>query len=466
MENQPAVYDEGQVSPAVYAAMIAVNERLASRGCTTVTPEQLLAELETYAQETGLSDADREMGKNKLTQLWLQSTIDYAATEPNGELKPAEAMPEPQPEGSPMAKTKTKKLQFTMERSDLEAAVKIVMQAVEKRSTIPILTGLRIRADKYTVEITGTDLEQAITVRAKGKGEGEAVLAAQPIQAALKIKQAGELKVTPAELTTGSKTMGMTEFGIDSWPELPKWPAGDPQLVIEAKVLRDFISRTAFAVSKEESRFTLNGVLFESTGERLHMIATDGHRMALVWNEQKGGKFKKLIPIAATKILAGMTNLSDTIAMWFGEEHLFFEGGGRVRLISRKLSGNFPDHERVMPKSFKFRAVLNTEEMRQALASVLPFCNELSHAVSLQFKKDALTISTIGSDNRYTDTIHSDFQTTSEVLGVNADYMLDYFRMAPEAETAFTWNGIGNPMELSPLAGKTEYRYIVMPMRV
>ena len=161
---------------------------------------------------------------------------------------------------------------------------------------------------------------------------------------------------------------------------------------IPVKTLASMIARTSFAISMEESRFTLNGALLLMRPEGLTMVATDGHRLAFVQasSSQSGQvdqQFRALVP---KKAMAELVKLSDDAgpdgkAMFAGDDnHLFFQVGHRL-LITRKLTGNFPDYERVLPKDHQLTAKLQKDEIRSAIERVAQFADERSRAIRVQF---------------------------------------------------------------------------------
>jgi hypothetical protein len=145
-----------------------------------------------------------------------------------------------------------------------------------------------------------------------------------------------------------------------------------PELLAEipANLLTSMISRTIFAISTEESRFTLNGALLLVKSDGLTMVATDGHRLAMVDTKVDlagvGSNYRALLPRKAMSELlklAGEASPEATIKFSGDENHLFFQLGERL-LISRKLTGNFPDFERVLPKEQPNHVILKREELR------------------------------------------------------------------------------------------------------
>src|SRR4030095_8374849 len=158
-----------------------------------------------------------------------------------------------------------------------------------------------------------------------------------------------------ASITSGRSRTRIAGMSRESFPELPAMP--EPIAEVPVKTLASMISRTSFAISMEESRFTLNGALLLMRPEGLTMVATDGHRLAYVQataaeSGQMDQQFRALVP---KKAMVELTKLADDagpeakITFAGDDNHLFFQIGHR-QLSSRKLTGNFPDYERVLPK--------------------------------------------------------------------------------------------------------------------
>ena len=158
------------------------------------------------------------------------------------------------------------------------------------------------------------------------------------------------------------------------------------------KTLASMIARTSFAISMEESRFTLNGALLLMRPEGLTMVATDGHRLAYVQAkpENSGNLEKPFRALVPKKAMAELVKLADeaedeAMAVFAGDDnHLFFQVGHRL-LITRKLTGNFPDYERVLPKDHTLMATLQKDEIRSAIERVAQFADERSRAIRVQF---------------------------------------------------------------------------------
>jgi len=200
-----------------------------------------------------------------------------------------------------------------------------------------------------------------------------------------------------ANITSGRSKTRIAGMSRESFPELPQMPL--PIAEIPVKTLAMMITRTAFAISMEESRFTLNGALLLMRPEGLTMVSTDGHRLAFVQaTAADSGKvdqqFRALIP---KKAMAELIKLADESApegkvMFSGDDnHLFFQIGHRL-LMTRKLTGNFPDYERVLPKDHTFTAKLEKNEIKSAIERVAQFADERSRAIRVQFTEGEVRV--------------------------------------------------------------------------
>ncbi|HTX37206.1 MAG TPA: DNA polymerase III subunit beta [Bryobacteraceae bacterium] len=295
-------------------------------------------------------------------------------------------------------------MEFTVSKSDLVRELSLSQGVVEKKTTIPILSNVLLEASGDHLALTATDLELGIrcTCPARVKKEGAGTLPARKLLEYVRLLPEGDVQMKFLENHWASITCGRSRTRIagmsrESFPELPQMP--EPIASLPMKMLASMISRTSFAISMEESRFTLNGALLVMRPDALTMVATDGHRLAYV---QAGGPaapsaspvavesapapvqigeisqaFRALIPKKAMLEIIKLAELaeSDTRAVFAGDDnHLFFQVGPRL-LITRKLTGNFPDYERVLPKDHIHVAKLQKDEIKSAIERVSQFAD-------------------------------------------------------------------------------------------
>jgi len=371
-------------------------------------------------------------------------------------------------------------MEFTVSKAELVRELNLSQGVVEKKSTIPILSNVLLEATRDQVTLTATDLELGIrcSCPARVRKEGAGTLPARRLLDYVRLLPDVDVNIKFLENQWASLVCGRSRTRIagmsrESFPELPSMP---PLLgEISAKDLGALIGRTIFAISTEESRFSLNGGLLVLKEQGLAMVSTDGHRLAYVETRQeKGGvraPYRALVPrkaMAEIQKLAQESPPDITIGFAGDENHLFFQVGERL-LISRKLTGNFPDFDRVLPKEHSQVLVLEREEVRAAVERVSQFSDERSHAIRFQIAPGELKIySSMSETGESEESVPAPYDGPSVEIGFNAQYLLDFLRASGEpqvslhfkdAQSAGEWRPAGEP-------GDYEYRYVVMPMRI
>lgn len=370
-------------------------------------------------------------------------------------------------------------MEFTVSKTDLVRELGLSQGVVEKKTTIPILSNVLIEAKDDRIILTATDLELGIrcSCPAKVKKAGGGTIPARRMLDYVRLLPDGDVQVKIQENHWASFVCGRSRTRIagmsrESFPELPKMPA--PLAEIPISVLATMIGKTVFAISSEESRFTLNGALLVLRKGGLVMVATDGHRLAMVESSGElpgiAGAYRALLPRKAMLELQKLASDADSSAMvrFSGDEnHLFFELGERL-LLSRKLTGNFPDYERVLPKEQPLSVNLNREELRGALERVAQFSDERSRSIRLSVAGGEVKIhSSVSETGESEESIPVNYDGPATEIGFNADYMLDFLRAISEEQVQFLFKDPHSAGELRPAGEKPEnYRYVIMPMRI
>ena len=369
-------------------------------------------------------------------------------------------------------------MELTVSKADLARELGLSQGVVEKRTTIPILSNVLLEASGEKLSLTATDLELGIRSEcpARVKKEGAGTIPARKLLDYVRLLPDGDINIKFLENHWASITAGRSKTKIagmsrESYPELPPMP--DTITDIPAKQLASMITRTVFAISMEESRFTLNGALLLLKEDATVMVATDSHRLAYVEkvSEKPQKSFRALIP---RKAMGEIVKLADesapesTIAFGGDDNHLFFRFGARL-LITRKLSGNFPDYERVLPGDNTNIATLDKNEIKSAIERVAQFADERSRAIRVQFTEGEVRIfSSSVETGESEESVPADYHGPELEIGFNASYLLDFLRAIPQDRVAFTLKDQKSAGEMQPSAEvlKDKYRYVVMPMRI
>ncbi len=374
-------------------------------------------------------------------------------------------------------------MEFSVSKTDLVRELNLSQGVVEKRTTIPILSNILMEAQGDRVQLTATDLELGIrsSFAARISREGSGTIPVRRLLDYARLLPEGELTLKFLENDWASITCGRSRTRIagisrESFPELPQMPEIIAEIPV--RMLASMIGKTIFAISAEESRFTLNGALLLLKADGMTMVATDGHRLAYVETASAlpgvQSPYRALLPRKAMgEILKlGGESGADAVVRFSGDDnHLFFELGNRL-LISRKLTGTFPDYERVLPKDHKLTVSLVKEEIRAAVERVSQFADERSRAIRMQVCPGEVKVfSSISETGESEESIPAEYDGTSLEIGFNAQYMLEFLRAIAEERVTFLFKDPHSAAELRPTAPEDaaqqeHYRYIVMPMRI
>lgn len=371
-------------------------------------------------------------------------------------------------------------MEFTVNKTELQRELAFTQGVIERKTTIPILANLLVEAEQGTVRITATDLELGIhcTFPATVEHAGSGTIPAKRLLDYVRLLPDEPVRIKFldnqwASITCGRSRTRIAGMSKESFPELPSMPPASVEL--PAALLRGMISQTLFAISTEETRFTLNGALLVLQPTATKMVATDGHRLAHVVSETPvAGITAQQTALLPRKAMGELLKLTDSlpdeamVSFAYDENHLFFQSGDRL-LITRKLSGSFPDYERVLPKEQKYEIVLEKDDIRSALERVAQFSDERSRAVKLALGDGTLKVySSITDTGDSEESIPVDYHGDLVDIGFNAHYLLEFLRAVGTPQIRFCFRDSQSAAEFQPAAtdATAQYRYVVMPMRI
>jgi DNA polymerase-3 subunit beta len=372
-------------------------------------------------------------------------------------------------------------MEFTVSKADLVRELGLSQGVVEKKTTIPILSNVLVEADGDRIVMTATDLELGIrcSCPAKVGRNGSGTIPARKLLDYVRLLPDSDIQVKFgdnqwANLVCGRSRTRIAGMSRESFPELPVMP--EPLAEIPVTLLSSMIARTIFAISAEESRFTLNGALLVVRAAGLTMVATDGHRLALVEHPaelglEEGTLYKALLPRKAMQEilkLAGEAQPDSRLRFAGDDNHLFFELGDRL-LLSRKLTGNFPDFDRVLPKDHPHTITLPRVELRAAIERVAQFADERSRAIRVQLLPgEVKVLANLSETGESEESLPAEYGGPQAEIGFNAQYLLDFLRAVTEDNVLFKFRDPQSAGEMRPASSVPGdgYRYVIMPMRI
>lgn len=365
-------------------------------------------------------------------------------------------------------------MEVRVKRSEFLNELNPMQGVVERRTTIPVLSHILLRADGERLDIAATDLDVSLTswCEAEVKGSGGIAVQAKKFIEIIRavVDEDVELSLESENrlrIRAGQSRFQLNGLSPEDFPTLPK-VGEDATTLIPFGQLKAMVAKVLFAVSTEESRFQLNGALLKLKAGALEMVATDGHRLALVENALEGGKGEDgvLVPRKALQEILRFEG-DGNLALARSEHHLRFRIGRR-ELICRILEGTFPDYERVIAKDNDKQVTFDRRELGAAVQRVALLTGDRTRAVRLQFDAGKLVISAANPDlGEAIEEVQCGYQGEAFRMGLNPDYLGDFLSAVETEQVYFELKDENAQCIGFPVEG-TDQRYlcVIMPMRV
>jgi DNA polymerase-3 subunit beta len=260
----------------------------------------------------------------------------------------------------------------------------------------------------------------------------------------------------------------------EDFPTLPDG-GGTFSATLAPASLREMISKTQFAITGEDTRYFLNGAQFVLRPESMSLVATDGHRLALVTVKREragGGAAEENKVILPKKTLGELGRLladggDGNVGYERGENHLFFEVSGR-KLISRMIDGQFPAYERVIPKGNDRHIEFERDRLTNAVKRVALLSNERSRAVKFQIENGKVDVTSSSPElGEARETLPVEYSGSAMQICFNAQYVLDFLSAVTTDVVALELKDEVSQAVMSPVGAEGyDYTYVIMPMRV
>lgn len=337
-------------------------------------------------------------------------------------------------------------MEFSIKQSVLKEELGFIQGVVERKATIPVLSNILIESlGEGSIRIVGTDLDVTIRCDAEAeiKSPGAMCIQARKLFDIVRTLDGGDVHFKKSdnewvEMKAGRAKFRLAGVNKEQYPEIPIFKSAPMKL--SAEVFNYFIQNTAFAITNETSRFTLSGAKFVIDGEKARMVTTDGHRLAFiekVLDVKSDAKMDALIP---KKALLELVKISRDEAgdISFGEDqnHIYFETGGRL-LITRKLTGNFPNYEMVMPKDNDKKVVFDLAEMKAAVRRISLMADERNRSIRVTVRDGEVEITAQSSEEgEGAETVPADYTGEEVLLGFNHQYVQEFLNNVGALENA------------------------------
>ncbi len=372
-------------------------------------------------------------------------------------------------------------MKLVIERGELLRALGHVTSVVEKRTTIPILSNVLLKASGSTLQFKATDLEREVIEAAPasvGQSGAVTVPAHMLHDIVRKLPDGAEVELhRDAEkervtLKSGHSRFALQALAAEDFPDLATGELTH-NFEVAAHDLKRLIDKTRFAISTEETRYYLNGIYLH-TAQRgseatLRAVATDGHRLAQVDLEQPKGAAGMpgiIIPRKTVHELQRLIEASEQpVHIGVSAAKVRFEIG-TVTLTSKLIDGSFPDYGRVIPQGNDKDLKVSCAEFIGAVDRVSTIASERGRAVKLALSENKLILSVNNPDGgSATEELPVEYTAAPLEIGFNARYLLDIAGQLESETAVFKLADAGAPTMVRD-QGDDSALYVLMPMRV
>ena len=373
-------------------------------------------------------------------------------------------------------------MKITVNKNEVYKLISKAQNIIEKRNTMPVLTNVLLSAEKDGLTLYATDLEVSVKAFCPVNviKPGKAVVSAKNLFDILKELPEGEIALEKLENNSLTIEQGKAYFHINgiSPDEFPVFPTveTDSFTGFSPNTIKEMIEKTIYSVSTDESRYHLNGVLFESEGadaSMLRMVATDGHRLSLVdrnFLEGPSQLFKDGIIVPRK----GLNEIRKTIDSLENDENvdIAVEGAQLIvrtkdtLLMIRLIEGKYPNYKQLLPKNLDLHAIIDRDKLISSLKRVSLVSNQKSKGVTFSFSKGVMEIFSNSPDlGEAKEEIEVSYNEGNLKIGFNARYILDVLSSIGENEIKMSFKDQNSPVLLGPKEDE-KYQCVVMPMRI
>ncbi len=363
-------------------------------------------------------------------------------------------------------------MKFTISKQSLIDALNQVQHVVSARTTLAILSNVLLKARDGQIELTTTDLDMGVSgsVQADVDEAGATTLPARRLSTIVRELPAEEVEITVDEKNVASIRSGPSSFKLlglssEEFPPLARFDAGS-EFKMEQAVLRDCLRKTSYAISTDETRYVLNGILFSFKDNMLTMVATDGRRLAMVEQElefPQSHEIEFIVPTKAVNELSRLLGDQGEVTIRVSGNQAGFDLGKGL-LVTKLIEGNYPNYRQVIPGDPKERIPLERESFLKSVSRVALLASEKSNSVKLHFAPGQMEIIASSPDiGEARETMAINYKGPEMTIAFNPEFLMAPLRNLTADDVALHLID-----EISPgvLRSNQGFLYVLMPMRV
>ena len=362
-------------------------------------------------------------------------------------------------------------MKLKIKREILLNNIQTVQNIITTKAALPILSNILLEAQQDNLRLTATDLDIGIScvIPVDIQESGAITLPAKRFSDIIRELQDDEISITTKKNNLVIIETELCQFKIIGLPseEFPKLPEFKDKeaLRLEQALLKQMLSLTFFAVSFDETRYILNGILFKICKDKILLVATDGKRLALVEKQMSqniGKDINIIVPIKTIQELNRNLQEGQELSLVLGDNQILFDLGGVV-VISRLIEGEFPDYQQVIPPVSNNKIGIERQQFLLAIKRAALLSTPDYQAVKLELFKDKLVISKSTPDiGESREELSVEYQGKEMAIGFNPNYLLDVLKHLSDDRIEFEVTDSEKPGVIRA----NGYVYIVLPMRL
>ena len=362
-------------------------------------------------------------------------------------------------------------MKIKLPKSQLLAGIQVVHNIVPTKATLPILSNMLCETKDTLIKLNTTDLDIGISceIPAHIYEEGAITIPAKRFSDIIRELPDGDVTIHAHKNNQIDIEGEKYRFKLIGLPkeEFPKFPEFKDKEAVKIKQsdLKEMIRLTAFAVSHEESRYVLNGILLEISGHTIRMVATDGRRMAKIEKKLSSAAHKDTAVIIPLKAIQEINrNLKDegSVSFVVGTNQVLFDIEG-VLIATRIVEGEFPNYNQVIPKEVSQKLKVQTLDFLSVLRRAHLLSTQDFQAVKFELFKDKLVVSKITPDvGESREELEVEYGSSELMVGFNPQFFIDVLKNIDEDMTEWEFMGSDKPGILR----QGDYIYLALPMRI
>jgi DNA polymerase-3 subunit beta len=386
-------------------------------------------------------------------------------------------------------------MKFIVNKTELYQCLQRIIGVIPVKTTIPVLTNILFELDGQRLRLTGTDLEVSIVTFLNVRGEQDGAVAIPAKRLFDIIRELPDVPIT-LETEKSNRLLLLTEKGnyklagesSEEYPHIASESFVSQISYPTSRFLR-MVDKTVFAVSSDELRTTLMGVLLEVRPNELRLVATDGHRLAKITDrsyttaasEPKADALfikqdpalrdalQAIMPTKALQMLTRNADQSEVLEVAISENHLTFRLGATT-IYSKLINGQFPNYERVIPADNELTMTIDRDLLSASVRRAAIFANQITHQIRWSLSSNQVTISAedveVGGEAR--ETLATQYDGKTMEIGYNAQYVQELLRHVDSEEVLIRLKDPGSAAIVEPLQQKEgeHYMMLLMPIRL